>query len=113
MTDDLAEADDDLADHAAPFAPIQSDVTSSQAEPHGPATQALYDKQAARAAVLAEQAAKLKAIEDGTYDTLYAAANPVAPPDFLPPPAPKRAAKPKAAADAPSPRKSSKKADPA
>lgn len=111
VADDLAEADDDLADHAEPFAPIQADVTSTQAEAHGPATQALYDKQAARAAVLAEQAAKLKAIEDGTYDSLYAAANPIAPPDFLP--SPKRAAKPRTAASDPDqkPRKSSKKAD--
>ncbi len=116
-TDDLAEAGDDLADHAESIAdaPIQADLIATQpVDPvHGPATQALYDKQAARAAVLAEQAAKLKAIEDGTYDTLYAAADPIAPPDFLPPP--KRATKPRSAASdaAPTPRKSSKKADPA
>ena len=95
--DDLAEVDDDLADHAEPI--------------HGPATQALYDKQAARAAVMAEQSAKLKAIDEGTYipDT----------PAILPP---KKTPKPKAAKAmaldaapdaAPKPRKSSKKADPA
>ena len=93
--DDLAEADDDLADHAEPV--------------HGPATQALYDKQAARAAVIAEQTAKLKAIEDGTY----------APVNTILPPAPKkRVTKPKlAVADTETkpktPRKTPKKADPA
>ena len=54
--DDLAEADDDLAAHA-----------ESDAADHGPATQALYDKQALRAQVLKEQTEKLKAIEAGTY----------------------------------------------
>lgn len=54
--DDTAEADDDLAAHAAETPTI-----------HGPATQALYDKQALRAQVLAEQTEKLKAIEAGTY----------------------------------------------
>ncbi|MEO8244528.1 MAG: Sec-independent protein translocase protein TatB [bacterium] len=115
--DDMAEMDDDLADHDAPVS-------------HGPATQALYDKQAARATVLAEQAAKLKAIEDGSY---------VPEPSILPPrmpttarpasdtapvataavaPAKKpRTSKPKVAADkpeakpAPKPRKTAKKAD--
>ena len=60
IMDDLAEADEDLADHADELAPPLAPV-------HGAATQALYDKQAARAAVIAEQTAKLKAIEDGTY----------------------------------------------
>ncbi len=55
VVDDLAEAADDLADHAAPGVV------------HGPATQALYDKKVAREAVLREQAAKLRAIDDGTY----------------------------------------------
>lgn len=54
--DDLAEADDDLAAHA-----------ESDAADHGPATQALYDKQALRTQVLKEQTEKLKAIEAGTY----------------------------------------------
>jgi len=56
VVDDLAEAADDLAEHDLPAAPV-----------HGPATQALYDKQALRAQVLAEQAEKLRAIENGTY----------------------------------------------
>ena len=55
-TDDLAEAADDLAVHA------------EEKTIHGPATQALYDKQALRAQVIREQSDKLKAIEDGTYD---------------------------------------------
>jgi len=97
--DDLAEADDDLADHAEPI--------------HGPATQALYDKQAARAAVMAEQTAKLKAIDEGTYMPNTAA---FLPPDLTPKKAPKpKAAKVVALDAAPDadtkPRKSSKKAD--
>ncbi|MBC7738710.1 MAG: twin-arginine translocase subunit TatB [Candidatus Saccharibacteria bacterium] len=60
MMDDLAEAGEDLADHT-------DEPEPSPAPVHGPATQALYDKQAARTAVIAEQTAKLKAIEDGTY----------------------------------------------
>ena len=55
-TDDLAEAADDLA------------VQAEEKTIHGPATQALYDKQALRAQVIREQSDKLKAIEDGTYD---------------------------------------------
>jgi sec-independent protein translocase protein TatB len=54
VLDDADEAADDLAEHAAEAA-------------HGPATQALYDKQALRAQVLKEQTEKLKAIEAGTY----------------------------------------------
>lgn len=57
--DDAAEAADDLAEHAE--APTPSAPT------HGPATQALYDKQSLRAQVLKEQTEKLKAIEAGTY----------------------------------------------
>ena len=55
----MDEIDDDLAA-----------IAEVDAEPtiHGPATQALYDKQALRARVLAEQTEKLKAIEAGTYD---------------------------------------------
>jgi sec-independent protein translocase protein TatB len=55
------EALDDLADWEA-------DLDGALPTPvHGAATQALYDKQAAKAAVIAEQTAKLKAIDDGTY----------------------------------------------
>ncbi len=107
--DDLAEAADDLAEHAEPAAAVTS---------HGPATQALYDKKAAREAVMREQAAKLKAIDDGTY---------LDAPSILPPPkaatqavatttAPKLRSKAVAApvaADAKprAPRKTTKKAD--
>lgn len=59
--DDAAEAAEDLADHAP------EGETNSAATLHGPATQALYDKQALRAQVLKEQTEKLKAIEAGTY----------------------------------------------
>ena len=47
---------------------------------HGPATQALYDKQALRTQVLQEQTEKLKAIEAGTY--ARASAAPTVPPDL-------------------------------
>ncbi len=56
VLDDQAEADEDMADHDAP-APAAT----------GSATQALYDKKALKAQVLAEQTAKLKAIDAGTY----------------------------------------------
>ncbi len=56
VLDDQAEADEDMADHDAP-APAAT----------GAATQALYDKKALKAQVLAEQTAKLKAIDAGTY----------------------------------------------
>ena len=60
---DESEALDDLADWQADL-----DAAVPPAKPaHGAATQALYDKQAAKAAVIAEQTAKLKAIDDGTY----------------------------------------------
>jgi len=56
------EVDDDLA------AVAEADAATAAKPPeHGPATQALYDKQALRAKVLAEQTEKLKAIEAGTY----------------------------------------------
>ena len=72
--DDAAEAADDLAEHAAPVV-------------HGPATQALYDKKAAREAVLREQAEKLRAIEDGTWQPQAGAAPvPVAKPVWKAPP---------------------------
>ncbi len=50
---DADAAAEDLADHEEPTI--------------GPATRALYDKQALRARVLAEQSEKLRAIEAGTY----------------------------------------------
>ncbi len=56
------EVDDDIA------AVAEADAATAAKPPeHGPATQALYDKQALRAKVLAEQTEKLKAIEAGTY----------------------------------------------
>lgn len=61
--DDLAEAEDDLAAHADDTSP----QGAASAPAHGPATQALYDKQALRAQVLAEQTEKMRAIEAGTY----------------------------------------------
>jgi sec-independent protein translocase protein TatB len=98
--DDLDEALDDLAleDIAPPT--------------HGPATQALYDKQALRAQVLAEQTAKLKAIEEGTYQ----AEPTILPPEAVKPAPKKRVTKPKepeAAPEAKPARKPRKKADPA
>ncbi len=93
VVDDAAEAADDLADHDA--APA-SQTPASQAAAHGPATQALYDKQALRAQVLKEQTEKLKAIEAGTYAP--------APPPQAAKPTPKKrvvkAAVPATAADA-------------
>ena len=105
VVDDVAEAADDLAEHAEPAAAPMTD--------HGPATQALYDKKAAREAVLREQAAKLKAIDDGTY---------MVEPSILPPPKPvakpapkprtKKSADPVVADAKPrAPRKTTKKAD--
>ena len=91
--DDLAEMD--LVD--VPKTPPAKPVV-------GPATQALYDRQALKAQVLAEQTAKLKAIDAGTYQPAVAAAKP------------KRTTKPKVAAaaapPAPRARKTVKKADP-
>lgn len=100
------EVEDDLAaiaDAAEP-APVV----------HGPATQALYDKQALRTRVLAEQTEKLRAIEAGTYTAPEAA-----PAEAAAKPAPrKRTAKPKteaaeavAAPDAPRKTTRKKKAD--
>lgn len=97
IVDDAAEAADDLAEHA--------EVTQ---------VNGTYDKQAARDAVLREQEAKLRAIDDGTYVPAPAILRPD--PD-APPPVAKRVRKPKAevVVDAPvaarSPRKSTKKAD--
>ena len=114
VVDDVAEAADDLADHAEPV--------PAPAIGHGPATQALYDKQAARAAVLREQTAKLKAIEDGTYQPepsiLPPAAKPALKPTLKPAPkakAPAEVEAEPALAEAPAkpraPRKTTKKAD--
>ena len=59
----LAETDPEALDDL-----IDWDAEPVAAQPlHGSATQALYDKQAAKAAVIAEQTAKLKAIDEGTY----------------------------------------------
>jgi sec-independent protein translocase protein TatB len=79
-------------------------IAEVDAEPtiHGPATQALYDKQALRAKVLAEQTEKLKAIEAGTYEPAVEVAKP----------APrKRAVKPQADTDTPPKTTRKKKAD--
>lgn len=104
VVDDAAEAADDLAAHEE--APVTREA------PVGPATQALYNKQALKAQVVAEQAAKLKAIEAGTYQPE---------PVILPPKAPEtakpvRATKAKSAPAvtkkaAPEPRKTAKKAE--
>lgn len=93
------EVDDDLAAVAEDDAATAAKAVERGSVQHGPNTQALYDKQALRAKVLAEQTEKLKAIEAGTY-TAPAEADPE------PKPAPrKRTPKPKAdpalVADAP------------
>ena len=74
VVDDALEEAEDLAAHDV--APVR-----------GPATQALYDKQVLRAQVLAEQSAKLTAIEAGTYQ---------AEPAIMPPAKAARAGRPKA-----------------
>ncbi len=67
MSNPDEEVDDDLAAVAEADA-VAAPITPNPAPTiHGPATQALYDKQALRAKVLAEQTEKLKAIEAGTY----------------------------------------------
>ena len=68
VVNDALEEADDLAEHA------------SEAVDRGPATQALYDKKVMRAQVLAEQTAKLKAIDAGTYAP-EAPVPPAAPPE--------------------------------
>lgn len=91
------EIDDDLAavaeaDAASADAASADAATARKPVVHGPATQALYDKQALRAKVLAEQTEKLKAIEAGTYAAPDAVAA-----EPAPKPAPrKRTPKPKA-----------------
>ncbi len=64
IMDDMAEAEDDLAAHDEPEA---KGLVAGGLVAKGPATQALHDKQALRVRVVAEQTAKLKAIEAGTY----------------------------------------------
>ena len=108
VVDDAAEAADDLADHAEPL--------PAPATGPGPATQALYDKQVARAAVLREQTAKLKAIEDGTYQPEPSILPPAAKPALKPAPKAKAPVEAEPAlAEAPAkpraPRKTTKKAD--
>lgn len=63
------EVDDDLAALAEDIAEETPALQTPAPQPvtHGPATQALYDKQAMRAKVMEEQAEKLRAIEAGTY----------------------------------------------
>ena len=92
---DECEALDDLADWQADL-----DAAGPAAKPaHGAATQALYDKQAAKAAVIAEQTAKLKAIDDGTYQPQPVILPPVPAAQTESTPAPKkRVTKPKAVA---------------
>ena len=93
VVDDAGEAADDLAAHdfdAAQHGAAQHGVAqhgvaqlgAAESAPriHGPATQALYDKQALRTQVLQEQTEKLKAIEAGTY--ARASAAPTVPPDL-------------------------------
>jgi len=61
--DDMIDWDAEPDRLATPTpAPMPSPMPS-----HGPATQALYDKQAAKTSVIAEQTAKLKAIDNGTH----------------------------------------------
>ena len=104
VVDDVAEAADDLAEHTEP---VVAPMTS-----HGPATQALYDKKAAREAVLREQTAKLKAIDDGTYMPEPSILPPKSAPKPVSKPRTKKSVEPVVAAAKPrAPRKPSKKAD--
>jgi sec-independent protein translocase protein TatB len=92
------EVDEDLAAIAEADAAPQIPAPTI----HGPETKALYDKQALRAKVLAEQTEKLKAIEAGTYAPEPVAAAEPAPVAATEPakPAPrKRTVKPKADTD--------------
>jgi sec-independent protein translocase protein TatB len=97
MDDDLAAFAEDEAEAAADAKPVPAPMTLAPTPTiHGPATQALYEKQALRAKVLAEQAEKLKAIEAGTYlsEASPAALAPVPAPETAAPR--KRTTKPKA-----------------
>ena len=124
MDDDLAAFAEDESEAADLAKPAPATMTPAPSMPavmptiHGPATQALYDKQALRAKVLAEQTEKLKAIEAGTYkpdpvaaSAPEAAASPAASPAAPPTPR-KRSTKPKAetaAAEGDTPKKTSRK----
>ena len=91
VDDDMAAlAEDEAHDAAAAQAAAQPTI-------HGPATRALYDKQALRAKVLAEQTEKLKAIEAGTYiaEPAAVAAVVAATPAVVEPAPIKRSTKPK------------------
>lgn len=120
-----AAAAEDLDEEVEDLLLAGEEAAAKSAAPAvGPATQALYDKKALRAQVLAEQAQKLRAIEAGTYMP-GPAVTPEAPtPDSVAAPAskPRKApakAKGTAGADKPTqaakpaakPRKTSKKAD--
>ena len=63
---DELEALDGVAKPPVSEAPVSAAPVSA-APVHGPHTQALYDKAALKAKVIAEQTEKLKAIEAGTY----------------------------------------------
>lgn len=99
---------------AAPPAPATRAAAAAEAAPVGPATQAEYDKKAARAAIVRETSAKLKAVDVGIGAGTGAAPDAPAPKK---PRAPRKAAAVPAAEAAPAdkparaPRK--KKADPA
>lgn len=104
-----AAAADEIGDEElADLDLIAEEETTIARPPIGAATQALYDKQALKAQVLAEQAAKLSAIEAGTYQTVPTAA-------ATPKRVPRPAAAPKAATAEVKPaakaRKTVKKAD--
>lgn len=80
-----------------PNAPVVAEVAeASQPEPKiiGPETQALMDKQAAKKAILAETAEKLKAVETGAVNTAIAASKAKVKPAVKP-----RVRKPVAAAE--------------
>lgn len=116
IDDDLAAMAEDEAEAKPAAAPIPSaSAPTDAAAVHGPHTQALYNKQALRAKVLAEQTEKLKAIEAGTY-----VADPEPTPAAeaaAPKPAPRKrtvkpkaeAAEPGAEAAAPAPKKAPRK----
>lgn len=103
---------------ATPAAPAAASEAAPAAVPVGPATQAEYDKKAARAAIVRETTAKLKAVDAGAGTGAAAGAATEAPAPKKPRAPRKAAAAAPAAADAApadkparSPRK--KKADPA
>jgi sec-independent protein translocase protein TatB len=67
--EDLSEDDLEALEGLEDLADLEAldGASPAAANTHGPNTQALYDKAALRAKVLAEQTEKLKAIEAGTY----------------------------------------------